>query len=231
MFKRSLSLLTVFCVMFLLLWGCSKSNHGTLAFVGDESDMKTCYQIYPEEYFPNVINPELREGRFPPDIVGEYEMRGHLVDESFAIYYPTTSQTIPFHQVQETSLYIIIKDQINGMAKIKIGAKNNSNEYQWFDETNAYIYGNVNNNDDDKDDNNDSQRFMLCYETLEDKENTPYKVTIGNIITGTIDTDGIKDVDYWYVFKQVTVSNSITPYPLEGGYAYYHADIAAKKVK
>lgn len=222
MFKRSLSLITVFSVMFLLLWGCSKSNHDTLAFVGDESDMKTCYQIYPEEYFPNVISPELREGCFPPDIVGEYEMRGHLVDESFAIYYPTTSQTIPFHQVQETFLYIIIKDQINGMARIKIGAKNNGDEYQWFDETDAYLYGNV---------YKDGKKFVLCYETLEDKENTPYKVTIGNIITGTIDTDGIKNVDYWYVFKQVTVSNSITPYPLEGGYAYYHADFAAKKVE
>ena len=144
------------------------------------------------------------------------------MDESFAIYYPTTSVTMPFYQVQETSLYFIVKDQINGMARIKIGVKNNSTEYQWFDETDAYLYGNV---------YKDGQKFMLCYETLEDKENTPYKVTIGNIITGTIDTDGIKDVDYWYVFKKVTVSNPITPYPLEGGFAYYHADLATKKAK
>lgn len=214
MLKRSTAILSIVLGMMIFLLGCSKANHDTLAFVGDESDMKTCYQIYPEQYFPNEISQELREGHFPPDLVGEYEIKAHLVDASVNAYYPLNHMTVPIPQVDETSLYLTVTDQVNGMAKIAIDITNITSTERY--EADAYIYGDVYSDN--------GQKFMLCYETAEDKENTPYKIYIGNIITGTLDQGGIKDVDYWYVFKKVTVSSEYTPYPLEGSYVHYHAD-------
>lgn len=211
--------------MLLFLLGCSKSNHDTIAFVGDENEMKTCYELYPEQYFPSGISQELKDGKFPPDLVGEYEMHGSLIDDAGSYYNPLNPQLpMPLYHEPEKSLCFIVEDQINGMAKITVGVKHNGTDYQWNDATDAYIYGNVY-------DEGNSKKFMLCYQNIVGDDNTPYKNYNGNIITGTLDKDGIKNVDYWYVVKQVTLSSPNTIYPIEGSYAHYHADIAVIKSK
>ncbi len=224
MLKRLFAILSVVLGTIMFLSGCSKDNHNTLAFIGDESEMKSCYEIYPQQYFPSEISDLLREGRFPPDIVGEYEMRCHKEDESGAIYYPPTQQTMPLNNESVKSLCFIVENQINGMAKITIGLKNYGPDYQWNDPTDVYIYGNVYDEDN-------SKMFMLCYQSIQGDDNTTYKIYNGNIITGTIDKDGIKNVDYWFVVKQVNVNNPSAPYPIEGSYAHYHADFAERKAK
>ncbi len=224
MFKRSLSLITVFCVMFLLLWGCSKSNHDTLAFVGDESDMKTCYEIYPEQYFPDpaAIPQKLKEGRFPPDIVGNYEMPGTLADAYYEYYNPASHQYIPYpqqiyQQMLNKSMYIIIEEQVNGMMKLSFSTKKSGDYKNWYS-VDAYVYGDWHGNGND---------FVACYEFTEEAGDFTY--IRGNIIKGTITPEGIKNIDVWSIIKDRTPEEDKPMIINYYGYEHYSAEIAERK--
>ena len=199
MMKYSLAKISLVLGIFIFLLGCSKDNHETLAFIGDESDMPTCYQIYPEQYFPTVISQELKDGMFPPDITGEYELHGDIVDGTYAMYNYVQQQyiSVPLMSYKEKYLYMVVEDQINGMAKMRFALKNNStSEYKnWF-EVDAYIYGDVINPN-----NTNPDAFMICFENVED--GGIYSSNIANIITGKVTEDGIVDIDYWTIYKKV----------------------------
>ena len=223
--KRSTTILSLVFGMILFLLGCSKSNNDTLAFVGDESDMKDCYELYPANYFPSAIPDSLRIGMFPPDIVGEYEIHGVLQDGTYASYNQSQQQYVPVQPIayRDKYMYFIIENQVNGMARIKFAIKNNysSNYNKWFD-VDAYIYGNVFSN-------NYKDVFMICYENVENSGDV-WKSYNGNIITGKINSNGLFDIDYWTIYKDVQYSTLLTGVPQEGGYAHYHTD-GVRKVK
>ena len=218
--KRSSAILSIVLGMLLFLLGCSKSNHDTVAFVGDESDMKTCYELYPEQYFPNGISQDLKDGRFPPDLVGEYEMNGTCIDGNYEYYNQMTHQYVALPSMAYTpkSMYIIIEEQVNGMAKIKFAFKKNNNYKDWY-ESDAYIYGNV-----FSDNQND---FMICYENTQGTETVKYYR--GNIITGTIGPDGITNIHTWSVIKDRDFPSLIQGIYNVGGHEHYHADKAVRK--
>ena len=223
MLKRSFAILSIVLGMVLFLLGCSKANHDTLAFVGDESGMKTCYQIYPEQYFPSEISQELTEGRFPPDLVGEYEMYGSFVDGYYEYYNQMTHQYVPvMPQAYPThkTMYLIVEEQVNAMAKIKIAFKKNNYYKDWY-ECDAYVYGNV-YSENKKD-------FLICFENSEEAGVVTYYR--GNIIKGTIEEDGIKNIDTWSVIKGRVFENLFYGLYNEGGYEHYHADLAERKAK
>lgn len=200
MFRNSLIILTIaFGVALSLLWSCSKNNHDTIAFVGDESDMKEYYDIYPQQYFPeSEINQELKDGLFPPDMVGEYEVIHPEYSGTYKYYDQYSQEYVPYPQQAYTnlsrrSMYIKVEDQVNGMAKIKFSFKNNDDlDYKDWYEEDAYVYGNVyseNNNE-----------FMLCYENTEYAGDAIYYR--GNIIKGTVDSIGIHDIRIWSIIKK-----------------------------
>lgn len=198
--KRLSVILSIVLGMMTFLLGCSKANHETIAFVGDESGMKTCYEIYPEQYFPGpaAIPQELKEGRFPPDLVGEYEMIHPTYSGTYEYYEQASHQYKPYPSqtyatLSRRSMYIIIEEQVNGMAKIKFSFKKNDGfDYKDWYEQNAYIYGNVySENESD---------FILCYENTEYAgSNANY--FRGNIIKGVVDSDGIHDIQVWSIIK------------------------------
>lgn len=224
MLKRSLAILNIVLGMVLFLAGCSKSNHDTLALVGDESDMMSCYEIYPEEYFPKEdINDTVKFGRFPPDIVGEYEMNGTFVDGHYEQYNAKTHQydILPYYYFpQYKGMYIIITDQINGIANIKCAFRNHSySEYQNWYETKAYIYGNVYENSND---------FIICFESTE-KPGDAYEYIRGNIIKGTIDASGIINIETWSVIKSRNPDSDVAGIFKVGSWYRHHADLAERK--
>ena len=197
MLKRSRIFLTAFLGVIMLLLGCSKSGHNTIAFVGDESDVKHYYQVYPELYFPPSISQNLKDGLFPPDLTGEYEVIHPTYDGTYEYYDQITHSYIPYPAPVYTSLsrrsmYIIIENQVNGMARIKFAFKQNDNfDYvDWYDEC-AYIYGNIYSDN--------KKEFMLCYENTELAGDANYYR--GNIIKGTVDEQGIHNINIWSIVK------------------------------
>lgn len=225
MLKHSLAILSLVAGMIMFLLGCSKSNHDTIAFVGDESDMRAYYDIYPELYFPDVISQDLIEGRFPPDVVGEYEMNGTFVDGHYGQYNSTTHQYIPlpsYYCPQYKGTYIIITNQINGIAKIKYASRNHDySEYKDWQETQAYIYGNVYSEENSND-------FILCYESTEQNGDVCEYIR-GNIIKGTIDASGIINIETWSVIKGKNPDIDVAGIFGIGGFLHYHADVAERK--
>lgn len=222
MLKRT-TVILCFVLGLLFLLACSKSNHETLAFIGDESEMKTCYQIYPEQYFPNSISQDLFDGRFPPDLTGEYEMDGSFVDGYCEYYNQLTHQYVaypPNAYPPRKSMYIIISEQVNGMAKIKFSVKRqNDGDYKDWYETSAYIYGNIYS------DNN--SEFVLCYDSNEDAGIIRYYY--GNIIKGTIDVSGIKNIETWMIIKDRKFTSETHGMMNVGGQMHYYADIAERQ--
>lgn len=221
MSKRSSAILSIVLVMIVFLLGCSKTNHETLAFVGTESDMKTCYQIYPEDHFPSQISQELMEGRFPPDIVGSYEMPGTLADAYYEYYNPASHQYIPYpeqmyQQMMHKSMYIIIEEQVNGMAKLSFSTKK-SGDYKNWHSVDTYIYGDSHNNND----------FVVCYEFTEEAGDFTY--IRGNIIKGTITPEGIKNIHVWSIIKDRTPKEDKPMIYNYYGYEHYSAEIAERK--
>lgn len=208
--------------MVLFLLGCSKGSQDTLAFVGDESDMKSCYDIYPEEYFPQSISQTIRDGRFPPDIVGEYEMNGAFADGHYDYYDQYSQQYKPYpagSYPATKSMYIIIEEQVNGMAKIKFAYKKNNTYTKWYEAV-AYIFGDVYSE-------NNKNDFIICCDNVEAGGETNYYR--GNIIKGTISDSGILNIDTWSVIKD---KDPLTPVPRSlkiGGYEHFHADLAERK--
>lgn len=197
MLKRSIAILSVMLGLILLL-GCSRSNHDSIAFVGDEIDMKEYYSIYPQQYFPEgAISQDLKDGLFPPDVTGIYEAIHPTYTGTYEYYDQYAHQYKPYPEqtyvnLSNRSMKIIIEDQVNGMAKIKFSFKKNDNyDYKDWYEEDAYIYGNVYS------DNNAD--FMLCYENTEDAGSAQY--SRGNIIKGTVDSLGIHNMQIWSIIK------------------------------
>lgn len=221
MLKRLSVILSLIVATLLFLAGCSKENHDSLAFVGDESDMKSCYDIYPEECFPSdvAIPIALRDGRFPPDIEGEYEMHGTFADGYYEYWDVSKNKYVPYPAGSyplNKSMYIIIEGQVNGMAKIRFAFKK-QNDYKVWYETEAYVYGNVYSEDYKND-------FIICFENVEAAGNTDYYR--GNILKGTISDSGILNIETWSVIKD---KKPFAPVPRSlnvGGYEHYKADIA-----
>lgn len=210
MSKHSLIIITA--IMSLLLPGCSKNNE-TLALIGDESDMMSYYQIYPQQYFPiSEINQETLNGRFPPDITGEYEMTANFVDGYYEYYYGGTYMPYPYYPPQKM-MNIIIEDQVNGMAKIKF-----SLEGEQF-ETEAYIYGNV-----FSDNNTD---FVMFFENSQGTDVVKYYR--GNIVKGSICSEGIRNIHTWTVIKDREFDNLINFILNVGGYEHRYNDFAERK--
>ncbi len=227
MLKRSLKILaSALGVMLLLLWSCSKDNHDTIAFVGDESDMKQYYDIYPQSYFPeSEISQELKDGLFPPDLTGEYELIHPTYSGTYEYFDQYTQQYVPYPQqaytnLSKRSMYIIVEDQVNGMAKIKFSFKNNDDlEYKdWYDE-NAYLYGNVYSENDNE--------FMLCYENTENAGNAEYYR--GNIIKGTVDSIGIHDIRIWSIIKKRSFKTEYQGLMKNYGYENAVNDLAIRR--
>lgn len=223
MLKRSFAILSIVLGVVAFLVGCSKSSHDTLAFIGDETEMKSCYDIYPQQYFPSEISASLKEGRFPPDIVGEYEMNGMLVDAYYEYWNSATHQYVPYQpqvyqQMQNKSMRIIVSEQVNGMAKIKFASRRNSNTaYKIWYEADAYIYGDV-FSETPKD-------FVIYCDNTQDGGSCKYDR--GNIIKGTIDESGIVNIKTWSVIKNYTL---VAPMTLnKGGFECYHADLAKRQ--
>ena len=225
MVKHSSVIFSFLLGLVLCLVGCSKDNHDTLAFVGDELDMKTCYQIYPEQYFPtDDINPDLMDGRFPPDVTGEYEIHGILQDGSYATYSQSQHQyvTVQLNAYREKYLYIIIEDQVNGMANMRFAIKTSigSNYNKWY-EVQAYIYGNVYSENPGE--------FMICFENKEAPTGGMFRSHIGSIIKGKIESQGvIGDIDYWTIYKKVEYTTLTQGIPKEGGHAHYQAEMVQR---
>lgn len=222
MLKRSSIIISIVLGMFLFLLGCSKGSQETLAFIGDESDMKSCYEIYPEDYFPASISPKLREGRFPPDIEGEYEMNGTFVAGTYEYYNQQTHQYVPLpsHAYTPKSMYIIIEEQVNGMAKISFSFKRNNDYKEWYS-SQAYIYGDVYS-----DNPND---FIICYENTQGTETCRY--FRGNIISGTIGENGISNINTWSIIKDRDYAALVHGIYNVGGYEQYYANLAERKEK
>ncbi len=214
------SIILVIVVGFMLfISGCKKDNNQSLPFVGDESDMLSYYDIYPEEYFPSDlgISDDVMNGRFPPDIVGEYEMYLTTINNTYKYYniYTHDYQPLPSEINLDKYMYIIIEDQVNARAKIRFAFKTNNEYNDWY-ESDAYIYGNV----------YDGYSFMLCYENTENAGICKY--FRGNIITGTIGEDGISNVRYWSVIKDREFSALTHGIFDVGGYEYKKSDFAER---
>ena len=195
--RRNIAIFSaVIGIMLLFLIGCKKNSNDTIAFVGDESEMKSWRDIYPEQYFP-IHDVDYDTLVFPPDLVGEYEMIHPTYNGTYMYYEQVSHQYKPYPSqtyaaLSRRSMYIIIEEQVNGMAKIKISFKKNdeSNYKDWY-EQDAYIYGNV-YSDNESD-------FILCYENTEFAGNANYYR--GNIIKGVVSSDGIYDIQIWSIIK------------------------------
>ena len=222
MLKRSFAILSIVLGVVAFLVGCSKDNHETLAFVGDESEMISCYDIYPAQYFPiSGINYDTLV--FPPDIVGEYEMNGTFFDGYYEKYNQSTHQYDPYPTQffpRNKIMNIVIEEQVNGMAKIRFRYKTNSGNYQTWHESDAYIYGNVFSEN--------SYDFLVCFDDVEDPGNGVVYYR-GNIIKGTINETGIVNVERWSVIRDRTYTTLLPQTLNVGGYEHYHADFAARK--
>lgn len=218
--KRNIVIFSIVIgIVLLFLVGCKKSTSDTIAFVGDEKDMMSCYDIYPKDYFPyNDCNYDTL--LFPPDVVGEYEMNGTFVDGTYEYYNQMTHQYVPLPPQAYTpkSMYIIIEEQVNGMAKIRFSYKRNNAYKEWYS-AQAYIYGDVYS-----DNPND---FMICYENTQGTETCRY--FRGNIIKGTIGENGIINISTWSIIKDREYASLIQGIYNVYGYENYSATIAERK--
>lgn len=222
--------LTVFC-------GCSKSNHDTIVPLGEENYVLPVDNIYPKMYrnqWP-VLAPGyegLYNGEFPPDINGEFLINGkmgggnemiHQYDED--VPYPYGSDPLILNKF----IYIRIKDQKNGIAKLFMSMYNNPDGYKSeFMVDTAYVYGNGATNE-----------FTLCFNVDEEPGNTGVKYFYGIVITGKIhypddndSRDGIFDIKRWSVIKNRTEGSTMPAfYWLVGGQRlYYDVNSFAERV-
>lgn len=221
--KRNIVIFSIVIgIVLLFLVGCKKSTSDTIAFVGDEKDMMSCYDIYPQDYFPQDISQDIRDGRFPPDLVGEYEIPCKLVDAYLEFYNSASHRYIPwpdqmYQQIRYMSWYIIIEEQVNGMAKLSFSTKKTGGYNDWLS-VDAYIYGDWHYNGND---------FLICYEYTDEARDFTY--IKGNIIKGTITSEGIKNIDIWSIIKDRTPKEDAPMILNYNGYVHYSDDIAERK--
>ena len=137
----------------LLLIGCKKSNHDTLVALGDEHYMRSIDDIYPERYrneWPTItpsVNTSVYEGIFPPDLNGEYVIKGDLVGGNEVLHQANGvdlpgSEIYPYYKNQYT--YFKISEQKNGLAKVylRMYFNNNPDVYESPVTDTAFIFGN-----------------------------------------------------------------------------------------
>lgn len=208
MFKRSLSLLTVFCVMFLLLWGCSKSNHDTLVLLGNEDYLKSIDDVYPKNYreeWPMIapdyyyfndkheVEPKPNEDLFPPDMTGDYAMNLHYINGTFMVNFNGNVINVPG---SDRTIVFTISNQNNSLSDFEFKVNNRA-----YPVDKAYIYGTVNPADSTK-------KFSLCFEYLEEYaefNGTSMSVTYGCIITGNVEkgkeSNVVKNGKCWWLIK------------------------------
>ncbi len=215
--KRHIAILSVVIGTLLFLLGCSKSNSDTIAFVGNESEMVTCYDIYPQQFFPTGMSQNIKEGRFPPDVVGEFEMNGEFVECTYEFYNGNYYMPVPV--MSPKTIKIIIEEQVNGLAKLRFATKRNG-EYKNWHTVDAYIYGDVYAQSGKND-------FIICYEYLENSGD--FKYERGNIIKGTISDEGINDIQVWSIIKDRDPKEDKPMIYNYNGYEHYHANIAERQ--
>lgn len=215
MLKRSTAILSVMLGLILLL-GCSRSNHDSIAFVGDEIDMVSCYDLYPHDFFPyNTFDYDTL--MFPPDVVGEFEMNGDFVECTYEFYNGSYYQ--PVGVMSPKTIKIIIEEQVNGMAILRFATKRNG-EYKNWHTVDAYIYGDVYAQSGKND-------FIVCYEYWNNSGD--YKYKMGNIIKGTISNEGINDINVWSIIKDRDPKEDKRMIYNYNGYEHYKADFAERK--
>lgn len=214
--KRYIAILSIiFGITLLFLVGCKKSNNDTIAFVGDEKDMKSCFDIYPAQYFP-YKTVDYDTLMFPPDVEGTYEMNGEFVECTYEFY--NGVYYIPVPSMSPKTIKIIIEEQVNGMAKLKFATKRNGDYNNWHT-VDAYIYGDVYAESGNRD-------FIICYEYMEHSGDFDYDR--GNIIKGTISEAGINNIHVWSIIKDRDPKEDKPMIYNYYGYEHYKADIAER---
>ena len=215
--RRYIAILSVVIgIAMLFLVGCKKSSCDTIAFVGDESEMMSCYDIYPQQYFP-YHDQKYDSLVFPPDITGEYEMNSVFVECTYEFY--NGSYYFPITVMNPKTVYIIIEEQVNAMAKIKFATKKNGKYSNWH-EADAYLYGDV----FDESIGND---FLICYEYTENAGD--FKYIRGEMIKGTIGQDGMSNIHRWSIIKNRSPKENKPMIYNYFGYEHYRADVAPRQ--
>ena len=137
----------------MLMIGCKKSDHSTLVALGDEHYMKSINDIYPKTYrdqwnsIVGSLQTPVYEGIFPPNLIGEYVIKGDLVGGNEVMHQPngddiSGEQFYPYYKNQYT--YFTIKNQKNGVAQVymRLYFPNNPSSYEEPVTDSVYIFGN-----------------------------------------------------------------------------------------
>lgn len=217
--------------------GCKKSNHDTIVPLGNESYMKSIDRIYPKKYrdlWPQIApghETPVYDGILPPDITGEYLINGRFGGGNEWIYAGGDEKPYPYdddYTVQNKYIYINIKDQKNGIARVLYSIYNNPDgvKPRYVTDT-AYIFGDGNTGD-----------FTLCFNVVEVPGDTGVEYYYGDFITGTLrqpdgnhPEGGIADIKRWSVIKGRKDVEGVDYYWLvDGQRFYYDADGFAERV-
>ena len=246
MIKRSLVILSVvFGMVILFLPGCKKNNHDTLVPLGDEHYMKSMDDIYPRQYrfkWPAIdqsgyyslsiigadttLLPQMNEGVFPPDMTGEYLIKGYRTGGDETMHYNGSDINIYGPTVDGMNVYFRIKDQKNGAGRVYLREYNRFVTAEIPETDSVYIYGNGNTGE-----------FTRCFEGVISRGSVGSQ-KYAYIISGTLgyevingDTvQGIKNVKRWHVVKGK--SDGLPYYMNIGGQRIYQDSTAfSRKVE
>lgn len=220
----------VLLIVTLSFFGCKKVNHDTIVALGSESYMKTIDRIYPKHYrdlwsqlAPSYDFP-VHDGLFPPDITGEYLINGKFGGGNEWISVYGVDKPYPYdddNTVQNKFIYISIKDQKNGIARVLYSMFNDiaSNSYKprYVADT-AYIYG-----------DGATGEFTLCFDIREPSGDSGVEYYYGNFITGTLcqpdenhPEGGIANIRRWSLIKGRKDVEGIDYYLLVDGQRFYY---------
>ena len=229
MSRRSTDIACIIIGMILAISGCKKDNHEAIIHIGDESYMKTVDQIYPIDYrnlWPSIYTnctDTVYDGLFPPDITGLYEIEGlfggsnmeHFINGSY----------IPNAVSPKRYYYLLIEEQINGIAKLKIKTKNNKplprpfKFNEWYTIDTAYIFGYVDTL---------GGHFSLSFNMFESAGDFSY--SHGFIINANIpkanenQPKSLTDVEVWNLIKARNPDEDLPLIMKVGGQDLYYND-------
>lgn len=236
MIRRFAKYITVFGIVLLVFFGCKKNNHDTIVPLGDEHYMKTIDEIYPRKYrfqWPAIdqtgyyrlsingsdttLNPPLFDGVYPPDLRGEFLIKGIRKGGNETLHYenPQTHEgyDVSYYDplvygTQLDGMYIIltIKEQKNAYAKVLLKEYNNySPQGQSIETDDVFLYGDGSNG-----------QFALCFDGTVPMGGA-LTLKFAYLMTGVFDTVfkqqivndaiiidtvyGIKDMRFWQVVK------------------------------
>lgn len=230
--------ITIFSIMLLVLFGCSKSSHDTIIHLGDEHYKSPVDDIYPKNYrdlwktLAPTCSGTVYDGIFPPDITGLYEMEGIYQGGNEEIYQGdgyvnlVTNETMSYYG--KKYLYLLIEEQKNGIAKLKFKTKFKTplnppyNYDDWYEIDTAYIWGNGENG-----------CFTMCFECVIRQGSKSYNN--GFVINGTqkmgndVATDTINNMEFWTVIKGRDPDSDQPGIMKVGGQCLYSSDLVVKK--